>query len=453
MEITGVIIFFVGLVLGFIAANFLFRKLSREKANTPNDEQVQLKNEKLILQKDIEHLKGRIEKLIDEFNRQKQRERELLDEKVTLSERLSESKTNLKNVEEKLITQQSELERLQEQFTKEFKLVANAVLRQNSEEFSVTHRKALHEILTPLKEKIKSFEDSVEKKYIDETKERSSLKQEIHQLMELNKTLNHQAENLTTALKGENKTQGNWGEMVLERILESSGLIKGEEYDKQFSDITEDNRRIQPDFVIKLPEERHLIIDSKVSLVAYERFISESDEQARNGHMRELILSIKTHIKQLSEKNYQSGIGLNSPDFVLLFVPIESSFTLAAQYDAELFSFAWDRKVVIVSPTTLLATLRTIASVWKNEKQTKNAQEIATKAGNLYDKFAAFVEDMHKIEKGLNAAQNSYNDAFNKLSSGKGNLLNRVETIRALGVKSKKNLPKEFIETKENETE
>ena len=446
MEITGVFIFFSGLLIGFVASRFL------NKSNTSNqeidhDQLSSIQAEKLSLEKDVEHLNSRIEKSIEEFNKQREREKELLEEKVSLSSKLSESNTNLKNLSEKLKTQQDELEKLQERFTKEFQLVANAILKQNSQEISKTHQKELDEILSPLKEKIKIFEESVEKKYVDETKERTALKQEIKQLIELNKTLNDQAENLTTALKGENKTQGNWGEMVLERILESSGLVKGEEYEKQFSDLTDENKRIQPDFVIKLPDDKHIIIDSKVSLVAYERFVSEKEDNLKEGHMKALITSIKNHVKQLSEKNYQNGIGVNSPDFVLLFMPIESSFTLAAQYDSTLFTYAWDKKVVIVSSTTLLATLRTIASVWKNEKHTRNAQEIALKAGMLYDKFRNFVEDMQRIEKGLNTAQGAYNDAFNKLSSGKGNLMNRVESLKALGVKSKKDLPKELTES------
>lgn len=445
MEFTGALIFFIGLLIGFIASRFISSKNAKPNENS-EEELNELKRNNIELNKDVEHLQSRIEKSIEEFNKQKEREHKLQEEKSTLNAQLSSSNANLKNLEEKLTSQKAELENLQERFTKEFKLAADAILKQNSQDFSKAHQKELDEVLKPLKEKIKSFESSVEQKYVDETKERSALKQEIKQLIELNKTLNDQAENLTTALKGENKTQGNWGEMVLERILESSGLIKGEEYETQYSDTNVDNKRIQPDVIIKLPEDKHIIVDAKVSLVSYERLINCKEESEREEHIKAHVLSVKNHVRILSEKNYQSGIGVNSPDFVLLFMPIEPSFSLAAQFEPGLFTYAWDKKVVIVSPTTLLATLRTISSVWKHERQTKNAIDIADKAGRLYDKFKAFVDDMQKIEKGLNSAQNSYNDAFNKLSSGKGNLVSRAENIKDLGAKANKSLPKDLLE-------
>lgn len=444
----SLLIFIVGCLSGGFVG-FLYQKKNQE--NIRITALAEIESEKKTLQMEKQHLEERIKKSIEVYTEQQARERELQEEKLKLSSRLAESNTNLKNLEEKLTHQKQELEELQSRFTKEFKLVADAILKQNSKEFSSAHQKELDQILTPLKDKIKSFEESVEKKYMDETKERTSLKSEIKQLLELNKTLNDQAENLTSALKGENKTQGNWGEMVLERILESSGLIKGEEYETQFSDTTSDNRRIQPDVLIKLPEEKHIIIDSKVSLVSYERFISEKDDSERENHLKAHILSVKTHVKGLSDKNYQSALSVNSPDFVLLFMPIEPSFSIAAQYDPALFSYAWDRKVVIVSPTTLLATLRTISSVWKNERQTKNAQDIAEKAGNLYDKFVGFIDDMQKIDRSLKAAQNSYNDAFGKLSLGRGNLISRTEKIKALGAKADKSIPSNLIEEDNDE--
>ena len=264
-------------------------------------------------------------------------------------------------------------------------------------------------------------------------------------MLELNNTLNNQAQNLTNALKGDNKQQGNWGEMVLERILESSGLIKGEEYETQFSDTNSDNKRIQPDVLIKLPDSKHIIVDSKVSLVAYERFTNSEEETERDLALKNHVLSVKNHVKHLSEKNYQTGIGVNSPDFVLLFIPIESSFSAAIQGDEGLYNYAWDKKVVIVSPTTLLATLRTIASVWKHERQTKNAIEIADKAGRLYDKFKSFIDDMQKIDRGINATRTAYDDAFNKLKTGTGNLIRRAENIKELGAKTNKSIPQDLI--------
>ena len=411
----------------------------------------EIEKEKLTLTNENQFSNEKNLGLTQELKSQYNKIEELIKDKIELNTQLSVTETNLLNLEEKLISQKSEIEQLQDRFTKEFKLVAESILKQNTKDFSESHQKELNQILLPLKEKIKSFEENVEKKYVDETKERSSLKQEIKQLFELNKTLNIQAENLTTALKGENKTQGNWGEMVLERILESSGLIKGEEYESQFNDTNSENKRIQPDIIIKLPEKKHIIIDSKVSLVAYERLISLDDPNYKDTHLKAHVASIKNHVKGLSEKNYQSGSLIDSPDFVLLFMPIEPAFSLAAQFDRELFTFAWDRKVILVSPTTLLATLRTIAAVWKNERQTQNAQDIAEKAGSLYDKFCGLVDDLQKIDKGLNSAQNAYDDAFNKLKSGRGNLIGRAEKIKALGAKTNKNLPKELIEFDEEE--
>lgn len=243
-------------------------------------------------------------------------------------------------------------------------------------------------------------------------------------------------------MKGDVKKQGNWGEVVLERILERSGLNEGEQgYRKQFSDSTEDGKRIQPDIVINLPDNKHIIIDAKVSLLAYERAVNAADEKERLQAVKEHLLSLKTHIKGLSEKHYQTARQLNSPDFVLLFIPVESSFGLAVQEDQELFSFAWDQKVVLVSPSTLLATLRTIASVWQQENQTRNAIEIARQGGALYDKFVGFVADLEKIGKNISATQNSYTDAMNKLQTGSGNLIGKVENLRKLGAKTTKELP------------
>jgi len=443
IDIFSLMVFVLAFILGFGLAYFRYGK---HKNNPVEQEEMQLlKNEVLSLAKDKEHLESRIEKSIEEFNKQRNREQELQEERNQLNAKLAESKTNLTNLQSRLQEQKNELEQLQERFTKEFKLVANNILKQNSAEFSKAHQKELSEILAPLKDRIKSFESSVEKKYVDETKERAYLKQEIKSLIEANKTLNQQAENLTNALKGENKTQGNWGEMVLERILESSGLIKGQEYETQFSDTNSDQSVIRPDVVIRLPEEKHIIIDAKVSLTAYEKMISSKDENVRSNQLKLHIQSVKNHVKQLSEKSYFTGKKINSPEFVLLFMPVEPSFSLAARHDENLFSFAWDKKVVIVSPTTLLATLRTIASVWKQERQTKNAQEIADRAGKLYDKFVAFVEDFQKVEKGLNTAQAAYGEAFNKLSSGRGNLISRAEKIKKMGIKNNKNLSGTFL--------
>jgi DNA recombination protein RmuC len=256
-----------------------------------------------------------------------------------------------------------------------------------------------------------------------------------------------EAENLTRALKGDVKKQGNWGEVVLERILERSGLNEGEQgYRKQFSDTNDDGRRLQPDIVINLPDNKHIIIDSKVSLVAYERAVNAATEEERLLYVKEHLASLKSHIRGLSEKHYQAALKLNCPDFVLLFIPIESSFSLAVQADQDLFSYAWDQKVVIVCPSTLLATLRTIASIWQQENQTRNALDIARQSGALYDKFVGFIGDMEKIGNHLKTTQNTYSEAMKKLSEGRGNLISSTERLRKMGAKTTKELPKKLLE-------
>ena len=444
MDISLLLFFFIGLIVGALLG-WLIGKVKSVRKTMPNAEANQLENEKISLQKDVEHLNQRLERSILEFKEQDLREKALIEEKIELTRQLSSTENDLKNLNEKLTNQQKEMDKLQDLFMKEFRATADAILKQNTREFSAAHQKELKELLHPLRDKIQSFESNIEKKYIDETKERSSLKQEIKQLVELNQTLNEQAENLTTALRGENKTQGNWGEMVLERILENSGLIKGQEYEIQYSDTNQDNKRIQADVIVNLPDKKHIIIDSKVSLVAYEQLIQSDEKEEKQRFLKQHLTSIKTHVKTLGDKNYQTATTLNSPDFVVLFIPIESSFSLAIQGEPDLYNYAWDRKVVIVSPTTLLATLRTIASVWKHENQIKNARKISENASKLYDKVAAFVEDLQRVGKGLKTAQDAYDLALNKLSTGRGNIVRRTEQFKELRVDSTKELPQELF--------
>jgi DNA recombination protein RmuC len=368
------------------------------------------------------------------------------DENLALNTRLEKAKTEFLNMQEKLQAQKTELEEMQKKLTTEFENIANKILRRNSEEFTAANQKNLGEVLNPLKEKILLFEKKVEDTYQKGLKDQTDLRAELKKLYDLNSKISEEAHNLTKALKGDVKKQGNWGEVVLERILERSGLNEGPQgYQKQFSDNTDDGKRILPDIIINLPDNKHIIIDSKVSLIAYERAVNAHDDDDRVRHVKEHLFSLKSHIKGLSDKHYQTAPNLNSPDFVLLFIPIESSFSLAIQEDQELFSFAWDMKVVLVSPSTLLATLRTIASIWQQENQTRNAIEIARQSGALYDKFVGFIADMEKIGNNLRTTQGSYNDAMNKLSTGSGNLVNRAENIRKLGAKATKELPQKLF--------
>jgi DNA recombination protein RmuC len=316
-------------------------------------------------------------------------------------------------------------------------------LDKNSQSLQQVSEKNMAQILTPLKERISEFQKKVEETYHSESRERFALKSEIEKIVKANEKMTFETQSLTRALKGDVKVQGNWGEMVLERILEASGLRAGEEYVTQGEGMKlkdEFGRDQRPDVIVRLPEGKHLIVDSKVSLVHYERILSES-ESAKVDEAKELFLaSVKAHIDGLSKKRYQDLEGLGSPDFVMLFVPIEGAFSMAIQGDGALFSRAWDQGVIVVSPTTLLATLRTIASVWKQERQTRNALEIARVGGALYEKFAGFVDDLKLIDVKLGDAKDAYEKAMNKLSTGKGNLVSRVEHLKKLGAKTSKSV-------------
>jgi DNA recombination protein RmuC len=365
---------------------------------------------------------------------------------LDLNWQIAQLKTTNENLSEKLAVQKSDIEDLQKKFKTEFENIANRILEEKSSKFTEQNRTNLDIILNPLKEKIKDFEDKVERSYKIESTERVSLKEQIKLLVEQNKELSTEASNLTRALKGDVKKQGNWGEVILERILERSGLVKDQEYKTQVSSVSEDGRRTQPDVIVYLPDEKHIVIDSKVSLVAYEAMVNCAGEDERAKCMLQHIASVKNHIKSLGEKNYQLTMSITSPDFVLLFMPIESSFSTAIQADNELYNYAWDRKIVMVSPTTLLATLRTIASIWKQERQTRNALEIAERAGRLYDKFAAFTDDLVRVGNKLVESKSSYDDAMKKLSEGSGNLVSSVEKLKSLGAKASKNISPKLLE-------
>jgi DNA recombination protein RmuC len=368
------------------------------------------------------------------------------DEYYAANNILATFKADNRALQEKLETQKSEIEDLQKRLTTEFENIATKILKERSAEFSESNHKNLSEILNPLKEKIQLFEKKVDETYDKELRDKISLKEEVRKLTELNARVSEEANNLTKALKGDVKKQGNWGEVILERVLERSGLTRGQEYEREEVIEGVENQTQRPDIIIHLPENKHIVIDSKVSLIAYERMISEENDERKEKFLKEHIASMRSHVKLLSEKNYQNAFNINTPDFVLMFLPIEPSFSVAVQHDAELFSYAFDRKIVIVSPTTLLATLRTIASIWKQENQTKNAQEIARLSGMLYDKFVGFSEDLSKIKLNIDRASGAYDDAIKKLKSGNGNIIRTAEKIKELGAKTNKSLPSELIE-------
>ncbi len=381
-------------------------------------------------------------------------ERERLEIKLNeINEELSVEKGRIAKAEEafkaqrdRLNEQQEYIDKLQQQFKTEFENIANKLLEEKSNKFTEQNHKQLDIILSPFKEKLKDFEEKVEKAYKAESDERNTLKGEIKNLVELNKVMSAEAQNLTKALKGDAKKQGNWGEVVLERVLERSGLVRDREYRVQASLSGQDGNRLQPDVIIDLPDNKHLIVDSKVSLVAYERLVNCESDEERVVFAKAHVESIKNHVKDLSSKNYHDLYQINSPDFVLLFVPIESSFSMAVQSEQDLFDFAWERRVVIVSPSTLLATLTTVASIWKQERQNKNVMEIARLSGAMYDKFEGFVKDLEGVGKTLRQSQNSYEDAMKKLTSGNGNLTVTAEKIKKLGAKASKQIDQKFID-------
>lgn len=352
------------------------------------------------------------------------------------------------NLIDKLAEQKVQLEDLQSRFTKEFENLANKILDDKSRKFTEQNETQLRNILDPLRDRIQNFEKRVNDTHNESEKERSALREQLRIMADMNKRMSEEALNLTRALKGDTKKQGNWGELILEKVLERSGLTKGREYDVQQSFTLEDGSRLQPDVIVRLPDGKNIIVDSKVSLIAYERYTSALDDDAATHELqlKEHIASLRSHVKGLSGKNYQNLYNIGSPDFVLLFVPIESAFSLAISHDSELYNDAFDKNVILVSPTTLLATLRTISNVWKQEYQNQNALEIARQGGDLYDKFVGFVEDLIKVGKLMDDSKKAYGEAMNKLYDGKGNLVRRAENMKKLGVKATKQLPQGLID-------
>ena len=426
----------IGLLAG-AAVGFLLGK--RGSAAVEDDGELEkAKLDNASLESSLNHLNQQKEELNTQLN----------DVRAKLSDTeqsLASARQHFKDQETRLNEQKQEFEELNKRFNTEFENLANKILDEKSKKFTDQNKENLENVLKPLRERIKDFEKKVDEKYDTEQKERASLKGEIKVLHELNKQISQEAHNLTTALKGDSKKQGNWGELILERILENSGLIKGEEYTTQDTTYNDDGDRLFPDVVIQLPDSKQIIIDSKVSLVAYERFVNSDEDDEQDKWLKAHIASVKTHIKGLSDKNYHTSKGMNSPEFVLMFMPIESSFSASIRADDELFNFAWDKRIVIVSPSTLLATLRTVSSIWKQDRQTKNAIEIAKKSGDMYNKFVGFVEDMQKIGSRLSSTQTAYNDGMNKLTEGSGNLVRRAEELKKMGAKASKQLPSEIL--------
>lgn len=393
-----------------------------------------------------ESLTGQLQSVESRLHDAVQLADELRSDNSRYREKISHLETSLAEQEKQNREKLELLEQARERLNTEFRNLANEIFDAKQKSFREQSQTQLDGLLKPLSERIKDFEKRVETAYNEESKERHSLIKEVKGLQELNARISEDAVNLTNALKGENKTQGTWGEVILERVLERSGLTKGTEYEVQVNLKTEDGKRLQPDVVVHLPESRDIIIDSKVSLVAYERYHSAEDAASTAAALKAHVQSIRQHVRQLSDKDYQNLDGVKTLDFVLLFIPVEAAFATAVQEDAALFSDAFERNIMIVSPSTLLATLRMIHNIWRFEQQNKNAIEIARRAGALYDKFVGFVGDLEEIGDRIGAVQTSYEKAHNKLASGKGNLVTRAEGMKALGAKVSKSLPENLVE-------
>lgn len=446
IEALGDFDWVVGLGFGFVSA-WLIQQYRHSIAKMPTAEALEeVERERLLEAEATARLKERAAHL-DQSLTKAQSEIEILRENNTgLHSKLAAAGERSASQEKRMDEQKAELENVQKKLTAEFENLANRILDEKSKKFVLQNKESIDKLLSPFSERIKDFRERVDRVHEEGIKDRAALNEQLRNLHLLNRKMTEEAQNLTTALKGQTKTQGNWGEMILERVLEKSGLVAGQEYQTQAHLKNEDGKRFQPDVLVRLPEDRHLVVDSKVSLVAYEACVNESDADKSDKRLKEHVASLRTHVTGLSKKSYATLYGINSPDFVLMFVPIEPAFTMAMQTDDALFDFAFSQSVVIVTPSTLLATLRTVANIWRQEKQTRNVLEIARRSGALYDKFVGFYADMEEIGKRLGKSQEAYDAAVNKLKTGKGNLVKSVEEIKSLGAKAKKALPQEAIE-------
>lgn len=372
---------------------------------------------------------------------------QLIAERQQLNAQTTQLETELNSERTQTAEKITLLQNAEEQLSNRFKTLANEILDDKSKKFTDQNQTNINQLLEPLKAKITEFQNKVHDVYVQEGKDRSALAEQVKNLMTLNNQLSQDAHNLTSALKGQSKAQGNWGELILERVLEASGLRKGHEYQVQESHTRDDNSRAQPDVVIHLPEGRHLIVDAKVSLTAYETHANADLDTERDVALKRHLDSLRSHIKGLSEKNYQQLHGIESLDFVLMFIPVEPAFMLAISHDSNMWQDAWTKNVLLVSPSTLLFVVRTVAHLWRQEQQNRNAQDIASRGAELYDKLQGFVEDFDKLGDRLKQATDTYDKAYGKFTSGRGNVIRQAEMLKDLGIKPTKQLPKHLIET------
>lgn len=420
----------VCLGVGFLLGSYILR-LKTESAQSALAERERLLGQNL-------------EQLGESLAQERERAQTLQREREGLRETLVRKESEMESLQEKHREQRKALDEMQQTFSKEFENLANKILDEKSLKFTEQNQKNIRNILTPLQERIQLFEKKVEETRKENYGIHQALREQLLNLQNQNLKISQEAENLTRALKGDSKMQGNWGELVLERVLEKSGLERDREYSVQQSFTRPDGTRLLPDVIIHLPNGNKMVVDSKVSLTDYERYVN-AEETERERHLKDHVNSIKRHVEQLSAKKYEDLYEMESPDFVLMFIPIETAFTIAINYDNEIYNTAFARNIVIVTPSTLLATLRTIDSMWSSEKQRRNALEIARQAGALYDKFVGFAEDLTEVGRKMDLAKKDYEGAMNKLVGGRGNLVTRVENLKKLGAKAKKNMQEPLL--------
>ena len=434
MDFFSLVFLIVGVVIGLPMGWLIFRV--RNSSSVPESEEIKIQL-KLELERSM-----KLSEELGELNEEIKSERQ---EIILLNNENSTLKANYRNLQERLEEQKGELSQLQQRFTTEFKNLANEIFEEKSKKFTDQNKSNLHELLGPLGQKLSEFEKKVEQTNKESLERNTALREQIIGLRELNDRMTKEAENLTKALKGDVKTQGNWGEVILERILEKSGLEKDREYFVQETLHSDDGKRLRPDVIIKLPDNKNLVIDAKMSLIAYEKFMNAESEVEKEQFLKEHILSVKAHVRGLSDKNYHQLFDGGSLDYVLMFVPIESAFALVVQHGGELYNEAHEKSIIIVSPATLVATLRTVSSIWKHEYQNRNALEIARQGGALYDKFKAFVDDLVEVGKSLDKSKQQYGAAMNKLVDGKDNLIRKTERLKELGSKTSKSMDDKLL--------
>lgn len=422
---------FIALVIGAVGGFFIAHFKSKSETSRLEERNANINEQLTETEAKLEHIQ-----LEKEIQLKEERERS-----ADLDRQLAGLKSEYSGLQDKLADQKNELAEMQEQLKVQFENLANKILDEKSEKFTKQNKESMDLLLNPLGLKLEEFKKKVEETYEKGTQERSGLREQIKNMVQLNQQMSEDARNLTKALKGDSKAQGNWGEVILSSILEKSGLRKDEEYFTQQSETLEDGRRLQPDVVVKLPDEKFLIVDSKVSLTAFERYTSADDEQESASALKQHVLSVRAHVKGLSEKNYPQIYADKTPDFVLLFIPVEPAFAAALQSEPNLYNEAFEKNIVIVSPSTLLATLFTINTIWKRDRQNKYALEIADRGGALYDKFVLFAESLEEVGQRIEQTQKSYEEAKSRLSEGNGNVLRQVEMLKELGAKATKQLP------------